>query len=246
MNPQEAKFILRAHRADGRHAPDDPVFAEALAETERSPALAEWLAREHALDATVANKLDAIQPPAGLRETILAGSRVSQPTRVWWRQPRWLGLAAGFALAAALPMAWHLMRTPVLSTGTFAHLTVEDYARREHHHVYTAPLAAIAHALATRPAPFSAGLDLTTASLRDANCTALDLGNRETYEVCFERDGVWFHLYVTRLDRRSAPDHDRRPVFLQQDALAAAAWTDGEHLYSLVTSYGTEALQKVV
>lgn len=246
MTPSEAKFILRAHRTDGRYPPDDPLFAEALALAEDSPELADWLAREHALDQTVANKLEAVQPPAGLRETILAGARASRLPRRWWQQPRWLGLAASLALVGLVGIGLQFSRTPNLRTGDFAHLALDDYGTRQHQHNYAPALAALVEALGSRPTRLSTAPSLSMQQLRDANCTELQLDGRTTYEVCFERDGTWFHLYVTRLDQGRAPETDRRPMFLEQDQVAAAAWTDGTHLYALVTRAGTEALRKVV
>ncbi len=246
MNPREARFILRAHRPDGRYPAHDPLFADALAEIDRSPDLARWLEREHALDATVANKLEGIQPPAGLRETILAGARASRLHRPAWRQPRWFALAAAITIVAAIPVVLRFKHAPAINAGAFAHLAMDEYATHRHDHTYGPPLEAIAASLRTRTTPLTAGLNVTSAQLRDANCADLKLGNRDVYEVCFQRDGAWFHLYVTRLDRAGTPERDRQPIFLQQDQFAAAAWTDGTNLYSLVTRAGRDALAKVV
>ena len=92
MNSTEAKFILQARRPDG--ADDaEPRFAEALEQARRDPALAAWLAREQAFDAAVAEKLRSTQPPAGLREAILAGAKVSRPLP-FWRRTQTLAMAA--------------------------------------------------------------------------------------------------------------------------------------------------------
>lgn len=248
MNPPETKFVLRAHRADGRYKADDPLFGEALAEADRSPALAAWLAHEHALDATIANKLDGIPPPAGLRESILAGARASRLARRWWSHPTWFAAAAGIAVTISLsiPVVWRALHAPEVSAGSFVHLAIGHCSQQPHHHAYAPPLAAVATALGARAVPLTAGLDLTPETLRKANCAALQLGGRDAYEICFERDGAWFHLYVTKLDRRGATGDDRKPVFMQHDQLAAAAWTDGDRLYSVVTRAGPEALAKIV
>ena len=49
MDNQKAKFILQSWRPGGADA-GDPHFHEALAQTGRAPDLAEWFAREQALD----------------------------------------------------------------------------------------------------------------------------------------------------------------------------------------------------
>lgn len=246
MTPREIKFTLRVHRADGRYASDDPLFAQALAETARSPDLSAWLAHEHALDATMANKLEAIAPPSGLRETILAGSRASRLHRPAWRHPRWLALAAAIVIAAAIPTLVQFTRSPAVNAGAFAQLAIEHLSTQAHAHQDSASLATIVATLSARTSPFTSGLELTAQQLRAAHCAELKLGNRSAYEVCFERNGAWFHLYVTRLEHAPDPKSDRRPMFLQRDGLAAASWSDGEQLYSLVTAAGPEALARLI
>lgn len=70
MNNHEAKFILGAYRHDGRDA-GDAVFSEPLTLAARDPALRQWLENQQKIDGAIAGKLQAIAPPAGLREAIL-------------------------------------------------------------------------------------------------------------------------------------------------------------------------------
>src|SRR5206468_40161 len=94
MNNTEAKFILNAYRPNGRDA-TDATFAAALQQAKADPALGAWFAREQSHGAAVAAKLRAIVPPAGLREAILAGGRVSgenpsaspSTQRSFWNRP---------------------------------------------------------------------------------------------------------------------------------------------------------------
>ena len=101
MNNTEAKFILNAYRPNGRDA-NDATFSAALAQAKSDPALSVWFAREQAHGAAVAAKLHEVVPPAGLREAILAGGRVSgeklsapvTTQRSFWNRPVWLAAAA--------------------------------------------------------------------------------------------------------------------------------------------------------
>ncbi len=103
MTNDDAKFILRTYRSDGRYK-QDSLFREALERAHRDPALMRWLASEQALDETVARKLEQIPPPTGLRDAILVGGRASRRReRQWWRRPTWLAAAAALAIVAALP-----------------------------------------------------------------------------------------------------------------------------------------------
>lgn len=246
MTPRETKFILRAHRADGRYPPDDPLFAEALAEAARSADLMAWLKTEHAIDQAVAGKLEAIAPPPGLRETILAGGRASRLHRPAWWKPRWLALAAVLAVLIAAFALGPWSRPDPVDPLTFARFALANHANEPHAHNYVGARAAIAASLSARAAPLNAAPGVTAEELHAANCAQFKLGPHRAYEICFQRDGAWFHLYVTRLDPAHAPHEPRAPVFLHEDRVAAAAWSDGKYLYSLVTRAGPEVLARLV
>ena len=104
MNNQEAKFILRAYRSNGVDA-NDAVFAEALQQAQQDPTLKAWLASQQAMDAVMAAKLKEIIPPAGLREAILTGAKVSSSQPSFWRQTRWISLGAAAALLIVTSIA---------------------------------------------------------------------------------------------------------------------------------------------
>ena len=78
MNNEQAKFVLGARRPGERDA-GDPVFAEALKQAAGDPRLRAWHEREQAFDVALADRLRTAQPPAGLREAILAGARAGRP-----------------------------------------------------------------------------------------------------------------------------------------------------------------------
>ena len=98
MNTEEAKFILSAYRPNGADTAD-ATFGDALRMAGGDPQLGGWFERSRAHDAAVAGKLRQVVPPAGLREAILAGARVSDTRR---RSGFGWGWAAGLAAAAAL------------------------------------------------------------------------------------------------------------------------------------------------
>jgi len=245
MTPQQAKFILRAHRADGRYAPDDPVFAEALAEAARSPELTAWLEHEHALDATVAHKLDAIQPPPGLRETILAGARVSRVGRRWWQNPFWLVAAAAIAVVASV--------TPFLRSGGRTHalehalveFALRDSADKNHQHGSSSAAArAMFAALRDDPRPLTSGHAPDFEAMRQAGCKRFELDGHEIFEVCVVRDSRWFHLYVARRDPAArVPAHT---TITERGSVAVASWSTATTTYTLASPAGRDALRALI
>jgi hypothetical protein len=96
MNREEAQFILHAYRVSGEDA-HDPQFEEALALVRNDPELARWFAREQALDAAIAEKIQSVPSPPDLATQLLLARKVIRP-RTWWRKPTGLAAAAAIAL----------------------------------------------------------------------------------------------------------------------------------------------------
>ena len=78
MTNECAKFLLSAYRSNGADA-QDPVFKEALDQARHDPVLANWLREQREFDEIISAKLCSIEPPAGLREAILAAPETSWP-----------------------------------------------------------------------------------------------------------------------------------------------------------------------
>jgi hypothetical protein len=238
MNTTEAKFILQARRPDGRDDAD-PRFSEALEQSRRDPALAAWLAREQAFDTAVAAKLRSVQPPAELRDAILAGAKMSRPAPVW-RRPQVLALAASVAIIMGLVAAWPALR-PVADTERLALGVMAEMDSPAHHPIALGGRGALRAALADPATRLAAGLPFDFAQLKADGCRALTIGGRDVLEVCFERGGE-FHLYVAK---RSDFRGDSEPMFRERGALASVTWTDSRHAYTLVTADGAAALRNV-
>jgi hypothetical protein len=246
MTPQETKFILRTHRADGRYPAGDPLFAEALAETERTPELAAWLEREHALDETVANKLDAIQPPADLRDQILAGARASRLQRRWWQNPFWLSAAAAIILVAAIAPFMRHRGAPLLSAATLTEFALTDLAKDNHDHTAVPPAAfAIFEKLSADPRAFTASLGVDFYRMRETGCTKFIVNGQDVFEVCVERDGKWYHLYAMRRSNTAAPP-SALPTITEHGRLTAATWSTESTIFTLATNEGMDALRAVI
>jgi hypothetical protein len=66
----------------------------------------------------------------------------------------------------------------------------------------------------------------------------VNFGGANVYEVCFKRNGVWFHLYAGRADQFKgalpAADAAGTGVF-SRGKLSAAVWRDNGVAYALVT-----------
>jgi hypothetical protein len=242
MNNEEAKFILQGYRPNGADA-GDAAFRAALEQVQRDPALREWFARQQAFDAAISAKLDALPAPAGLREAILAGGRVTAPDRTpasWWRSSAWLAAAASVAVIFATALA--LWPKQAAADTAFADYVLTDAAHADHHGGHgTDSLQAMLGDPANR---LSRGLPISFTALRKDGCRTITYDGREVLEVCFNRGGVWFHAYIGR--REDFPELGKDPAFQDKEGWSAATWADDAHVYLVASKAGRAALQQLL
>ncbi len=246
MNNQEAKFILGAYRPDG-HDAGDPLFAEPLEQAQRDPELRAWLERQRKFDTVLAAKLRDVAPPPGLREAILAGSRASaaQPVRRRWINPAWLAIAAAIAIVAVGTMTVRsiLSRPGAAELATFA---LHDLAESHDSHVgHPAELAGVQAQLASARLPMT-DLKLDFEELRKSNCRTVRVAGREVFELCFQREGTWFHVYAARRSDFAPGAIDPKALINVSGQFASTAWADSSHVYAIVTRAGVDALKRVI
>lgn len=245
MNNTEAKFFLSAYRPDGRDA-GELIFVGALAQASRDPELRDWFERQRTFDAACSAKLREIAPPAGLREAILAGGRASQPQRRWWRNPAWLAAAAAVAISVGSIIS--VRPAGARPTGAqLADFALRDLAEAHGDHVGHPPmLAAVQARLADTRLPVTRHLALNLDELRKDHCRVVRVAGRDVFELCFQREGTWYHVYVGRRLDFAPGALDPKTLLVSHGQFAATAWADADLVYALVTRAGPEALQRVI
>lgn len=222
MNNDEAKFILSAYRSNGADA-NNAVFCEALQQVKQDPALAAWFARVQAHDSAVVAKLAQIQPPPGLREAILTGGRVSRSSR--FRGPaRWMALAAAVTILVT-GAALYGLKKPADLHDPLASLALQDTAF-DRHGGHGEEVKLIQEKLAQPAVRLSQGLALDLEALRSTGCRTLAMNGKEVIEVCFNRNGTWYHLYATKGTSSRNTKKNTAPTFYQRDQFCCASWSD--------------------
>jgi len=243
MNHREAKFVLGAYRPDGSDA-GDPAFAEVLAAAGRDPELQAWLESQRRFDQAVAAKLQTVMPPAGLRDAILAGGRASRPRSRWWQRPVTLAAAIivlGFLIYAVAPISGRPTAADLVS---FALGELAD--AYDEHEGFPPLLASVQGQLANARLPLTTGLSIDLADLGRKRCRTVRVGGREVFELCFNRDGVWYHLYAARRSDFAAGAVDARALLTTKGSHVATAWADAQNLYALVAQGTPADLQRLL
>ncbi len=232
MDNREAKFILNAYRPGGKDA-SDPRFAEVLEQARRDPILERWFSESIAFDTAMTEKLRAIEVPPDLRESILAGAKVSRPLR--WSKP-----FIKCAIAAALisitilgSLIWHETRRSHLAGWQNQALDVisslvsnaSSFDAQSHN---PDELLAWLHA---SHAPAAQTLPQELEKLESLGCKTFSWNGTPVSVICFMRsDGGLIHLVATKV-----PGEQRKgeAQFVQQDEWATATWREGDMIYML-------------
>jgi len=246
MTNEEAKFVLHAYRPSGVDA-GDAAFAAALEQARLDPALGQWFERQQAFDRAVAAQLSRVEPPASLRASILAGAKVGQSqvqtSRAWWRAAWPMALAAGFAVFLMAGIAFWPKSATAEELAAFA---INDMLHESHEGGHGAGEAQFQALLAHADQKLASGVKIDFDALRNGGCRTVSYRGRALLEVCFRRDGKWFHCYVARAQDFPALAAKLRPSFADQTGGGAAAWSDGKHIYVLASRDGSDAVRSLL
>jgi hypothetical protein len=244
MTHEDAKFILHAYRPDGSDA-GDATFGAAVKLAREDPGLARWFERQQAFDRAIAAKLAAVEPPPELRAAILAGGRISGRERpAWWWRPQWMALAASaVVLVVASVLLWP---GRAAAGGAFVAFVANDARHPENHGGAGAPAEALQATLSAPENRLGAGLSVDFDALRSTGCRSLSFRGHEVLEVCFKRNGAWFHCYVVRREDFPSLAALAVPAISELSHVEVATWADSAHIYLVAGEAGRAALQRLL
>ena len=246
MNNEEAKFILQGYRPNGRDT-TDATFCAALDQARLDAGLGQWFAVARAFDAAISAKFAEVQPPTGLREAILAGGRLTAPPAAvprWWQSRGLLAAAAGVAVLLALSVGfWPKTAAAREALQDFA---VADAKHSGTHGGEGADTDALQAMLSNPQVRLGRDLPVNFAALRKAGCRTVTFREREVLEVCFNRDGVWFHCYIAQRADFTALAASAAPVLSERGGASLAAWGDAAHYFVVVSKAGRAPLEKIL
>lgn len=246
MTNDEAKFILNAYRPNGSDAAD-ATFGAPLAQAKNDAALGAWFNWQQSFDRAMTAKLGEVQAPAGLREAILAGAKFSQPEtmqRSWWRHPALLATAASVALVATITVGlWPKSASAETELQKFV---LDDTLHGERHGGHGKGVDPLQAEINQSGVRIGGGLKVDFASLATSGCRNAKPAGRDVFEVCFKRDGVWYHCYIAQRTDFPEIKAGAAPVFADQGDVSVAMWADGSHVYVVGSKTGRASLQKLI
>ncbi len=243
MNNAEAKFILQGYRPNGADA-NDATFCAAVEQSQNDPALGAWFAKQQAFDAAVSTKFAQVAAPADLRAAILAGGRVTAagiPPRSWWNQPAWMAVAAGVAVIFATGVA--LWPRQAVAFDEFA---LADAKLSATHGGHGDVASALQLMLSQPNTKLGHKLPVNFAALRSTGCRTASYQGRDVLEVCFNRNGQWFHYYIAKAADFPRVALSTTPTIEDRENAAIASWTDAEHLIVVVSKTGRKNLEALL
>jgi hypothetical protein len=245
MKNQDAKFILSGYRPGGQDA-SDPTFAEALQQAKRDPELGRWFAEQQAHAAAVAAKLKEISPPAQLRAAVLAGSSLTQPATPGWRwlRPALGGFAAALLLVAGVVTV--LPAKPVMDVAQLTAFAIKDAQNFPHARPVGTAANDLKALLEQDGVCLATGLHFDFETLRTTGCRTLTDDGHELVEICFRRDGDFYHFYVVK---RSDFANLKPATFSgpkTEDGVSFVSWADQNYFYMVASRATPEVLAKLL
>lgn len=243
MNNAEAKFILQGYRPNGADA-GDATFCAAIEQAHNDPALSQWFARQQAFDAAVSAKLALVPVPADLRAAILAGGRVTTAGtshRAWWNRPALMAVAAGVTVLLAAGAALWPKQAAAFSDFAFADAKLSAIHGGHGHE--NNELQAVLNDPATK---LGQKLPISFANLHETGCRTINFQGRDVLELCFKRNGVWFHAYIARAADFPHIGLSPTPAIVDKGTTAIASWTDAEHVIVVVSKTGRKNLEALL
>ncbi len=259
MTNEEAKFLLEGYRPNGADA-GNLALAEALARAQRDPELRLWFERQQAFDGGIAAKLRELAPPAGLRESILAGTKLGESgardgrtSRAWWRRGGVIGgaVAMAAALVVMLNVFWVQPGRPIaLLPGVDALLKTARADLSGAHppgRNHTGDLGVFGEWLQNSGTRLSAQtLPVSLSTLRRDGCRSIDIAGHEVFEICFRRETGWYHVYISPRAGFDPASLQAEPMIHEQGKFVAASWADAEFVVVVAGSTGIDALRGIL
>ena len=206
-----------------------------------SPDLVELKDRSAEFNAKAHSALSNIPVPTQLRDQILANNKIIRVP--FWRTPRALALAAGFALLATGLLFFASVSREDQTFAGFRNRMISFALREYRMDIHTNSLPAVEQFLAAKGTPSNLKLPPNLAQAPVKGGAALTWQGKPVSMVCFDRKETTIYMFVV--------DQPIGAVnFAHQDlpdkGVATAAWTSAGKTYFLAAKLPQSELEQLV
>lgn len=243
MNQQEAQEILLRHRPDSALA--DTETRQALDLLNTNPELARWYKEQEQFGKSFRSALQAIEPPKGFQDQILARRKVVHPP---WRTRSFIVAAAAAVTLLALGLVfWQRTSGEEPSFAVFQSRMVSFALRQYRMDIETPDERAVREYLQTHGTPSNFALPGQLATLPVKGGASLTWKNRPVSMLCFDWQGKeTLYLFVIEQNHVEQAALPEDPAAAPYRTVGTAAWQSGEVVYLLVSESGEETLRTIL
>ena len=150
-------------------------------------------------------------------------------------------IALIFAVTTALWPRRAAANTPLLN------FALTDALHSENHDGHHGEEAGALQARLAEPTTRLGGsLPVDFAALRKTGCRTVGFGGHDVLEVCFKRNGVWFHCYIVQREDFPTLAAAAIPTLVDRNGMSIASWADAAHLFVVVSKKGHSELEKLL
>ena len=244
---EDPRLILSARRPGGEDD-HEPEMAAALADARSNRTLADWAAKEADVDRKFADSLRMVQPPAGLRDRILTGARVSRQSggsEGGWFERRAFGvlrysevvaIAAIFMMLGVALVYNYFIQAPderpwqLFAAAKAAEIEAGTVLIEHEDSQY----ASTAGWLGERAAPAMATLPPGLKASSLFGCSTMKWNGKPMSITCFSL-GAGKEAHLVCIDTQNIPDSlSTVPVWKEVGGYTTAQWTDDGKAYMLM------------
>jgi hypothetical protein len=231
VNCQEAKKILLLYRPGDRE-PRDVEFEEALELTRRDPELGRWFEQHKRFQEAMQAKFRQIEPPAHLKEALLAEQKIVRlPTRSR-STPAWLIAAAAVLMLLALLRFWP-KTSPPDRFEDYQAMMVSKATLQYGMEFRTNDQTQLRRMIAAKGGPGDYTLTKGLEKLPLTGGGSLRWRSNPVAMVCFQRNTTnMLFLFVMKSSAVKDPP-PATPHLTRVSSMITASWTSGDKTYVL-------------
>ena len=241
MTRREAQEILLRHHAGGV---EDEETEKALELTRRDPELGSWWREQERFHQDFRAALEGVEPPAGLKTSILARRKVVSPP---WRRASFVWAAAAAVALLALGLVFWQRPREEPTFSVFQSRMVQFALRRYQMDIETSDEKAVRSYLQQQGSPAEFPLPDGLRRLPVKGGGSFTWKGQPVSMLCFDWQGQeTFYLFVIEQNHVENATLPEAPAVIPYRGTSTAAWETSELVYLLVAKTEQDTLRSLL